>query len=126
MVYDKTYPPNTVDFSPIVRAIQATNPDLIFLASYPPDSAGDGARGERGWPQGADVRRRAGRPAVRGAALTQLEPLLNGLINFETYAPEVAGQVPILGTVPREVPGTRPQRKASIRSATTCRPMRTR
>src|SRR5207247_2862368 len=28
VVYDKTYPPNTVDFSPIVRAIQATNPDL--------------------------------------------------------------------------------------------------
>src|SRR5437660_11760761 len=40
VVYDKTYPPNTVDFSPIVRAIAATNPDLVFLASYPPDSAG--------------------------------------------------------------------------------------
>src|SRR5216110_3931629 len=40
VVYDKTYPPNTVDFSPIVRAIQATNPDLVFVASYPPDSAG--------------------------------------------------------------------------------------
>src|SRR5436190_3594680 len=40
VVYDKTYPPNTVDFSPIVRAIQATNPDLVFLASYPLDSAG--------------------------------------------------------------------------------------
>src|SRR5947208_11730565 len=25
VVYDKSYPPNTVDFSPIVRAIQATN-----------------------------------------------------------------------------------------------------
>jgi len=40
VVYDKSYPPNTVDFSPIVRAIQATNPDLVYLASYPPDSAG--------------------------------------------------------------------------------------
>src|SRR5882672_341323 len=40
VVYDKTYPPNTVDFSPIVRAIAATNPDLVFVASYPPDSAG--------------------------------------------------------------------------------------
>ena len=27
IVYDKTYPPATVDFTPIVRAIQATNPD---------------------------------------------------------------------------------------------------
>src|SRR2546428_1887269 len=40
IVYDKTYPPNTVDYSPIVRAIQATNPEVVFVASYPPDSAG--------------------------------------------------------------------------------------
>src|SRR6202165_2261734 len=40
VVYDKTYPPNTVDFSPIVRAIQGTNPDLVFVPSYPPASAG--------------------------------------------------------------------------------------
>ena len=29
VVYDKTYPPTTTDYSPIVRAIQATNPDII-------------------------------------------------------------------------------------------------
>src|SRR5216110_3600148 len=40
IVYDKTYPPNTVDYSPIVRAIQASNPEIVFVASYPPDSAG--------------------------------------------------------------------------------------
>ncbi|MET0445748.1 MAG: amino acid ABC transporter substrate-binding protein, partial [Pseudorhodoplanes sp.] len=40
IVYDKAYPPSTVDFTPIVRAIQATNPDLVLLASYPPDSVG--------------------------------------------------------------------------------------
>src|SRR5579862_7084441 len=28
IVYDKTYPPTTNDFSPIVRAIQASNPDI--------------------------------------------------------------------------------------------------
>src|SRR5947207_2436734 len=28
ILYDKNYPPNTTDFSPVVRAIQATNPDL--------------------------------------------------------------------------------------------------
>src|SRR5258708_16357465 len=38
VVYDKTYPPNTVDFSPILRAIQPTNPDLLYVASYPPNS----------------------------------------------------------------------------------------
>ena len=40
IVYDKSYPPSTVDFSPIVRAIQAANPDVVLLASYPPDSVG--------------------------------------------------------------------------------------
>jgi branched-chain amino acid transport system substrate-binding protein len=40
IVYDRSYPPSTVDYSPIVRAIQATNPDLVFVASYPLDSVG--------------------------------------------------------------------------------------
>src|SRR5262245_10173794 len=39
-VYDKTYPPSTVDYTPIVRAIKATNPDIVYVASYPPDSVG--------------------------------------------------------------------------------------
>jgi branched-chain amino acid transport system substrate-binding protein len=40
IVYDKTYPPGTPDFTPIVRAIQAENPDLVYVASYPPGSVG--------------------------------------------------------------------------------------
>jgi branched-chain amino acid transport system substrate-binding protein len=40
VVYDKTYPPTTTDFTPIIRAIQATNPDIVYIASYPPDSVG--------------------------------------------------------------------------------------
>ena len=40
IVYDRTYPPATTDYTPIVRAIQATNPDLVFVASYPLDSVG--------------------------------------------------------------------------------------
>ncbi len=40
IVYDKTYPPGTADFTPIVHAIQALNPDMVFVASYPPGSAG--------------------------------------------------------------------------------------
>src|SRR5258708_17219059 len=40
VVYDKTYPPTTTDFSPIVRAIAATNPDIVVICSYPPDSVG--------------------------------------------------------------------------------------
>src|SRR5215207_8354614 len=40
VVYDKTYPPATTDFTPIVRAIQATNPDIVAICSYPLDSVG--------------------------------------------------------------------------------------
>jgi branched-chain amino acid transport system substrate-binding protein len=40
IVYDKSYPPSTADFTPIVHAIQAANPEIVFVASYPPDSVG--------------------------------------------------------------------------------------
>jgi branched-chain amino acid transport system substrate-binding protein len=95
VVYDKTYPPNTVDYSPIVRAIQATNPDLVYLASYPPDSAGMvRAANEVG------LKARmfgGGLVGTQFAALkTQLGPLLNGMINYEAYAPDVGSKFPSL------------------------------
>src|SRR5438128_929522 len=40
VVYDKTYPPATTDFSPIVRAIQSTNPDIVAICSYKLESVG--------------------------------------------------------------------------------------
>ena len=40
IVYDQTYPPRTPDYTPIVRAIQARNPDIVYVGSYPPDSVG--------------------------------------------------------------------------------------
>jgi branched-chain amino acid transport system substrate-binding protein len=40
IVYDKSYPPGNADMVPIMRAIQATNADLIFACSYPPDTVG--------------------------------------------------------------------------------------
>ena len=40
VVYDKAYPPTTVDFTPIVRAIAATQPDMVYLSSYPSDTVG--------------------------------------------------------------------------------------
>ncbi len=95
VVYDKTYPPKTVDYSPIVRAIQATNPDLVYLASYPPDSAGMvRAANEVG------LKARmfgGGLVGTQFAALkTQLGPLLNGMINYEAYVPEVNSKFPSL------------------------------
>ena len=93
VVYDKTYPPNTVDYSPIVRAIQATNPDLVYVCSYPPDSAGIiRASNEIG------LKARmfgGGMVGTQFAALkTQLGPLLNGLVSYESYAPDVADKFP--------------------------------
>jgi len=95
VVYDKSYPPNTVDFSPIVRAIGATHPDLVYVASYPPDSAGMiRAVNEVG------LKTRmfgGGMVGTQFAALrTQLGPMLNGIVNYETYAPEVADKFPTL------------------------------
>src|SRR5467141_4122584 len=66
IVYDKTYPPNTVDYSPIVRAIQATNPEVGFVG-----------------PQFAALK-------------TQLGPLLNGVVNYEFYVPDLGSKFPFL------------------------------
>src|SRR5262245_15169465 len=33
IIYDKGYPPNTTDFAPIVRAVQATNADVVFIGA---------------------------------------------------------------------------------------------
>jgi branched-chain amino acid transport system substrate-binding protein len=38
IVYDQRYPPAMTDLTPIVRAIRAVNPDIVFVASYPPDT----------------------------------------------------------------------------------------
>jgi len=97
VVYDKTYPPNTVDYSPIVRAIQATNPELVFVASYPPDTAGMvRAANEVG------LKTRmfgGGLVGTQFAAFkTQLGPLLNGVVNYEFWTPEVAGKLPFVSS----------------------------
>jgi branched-chain amino acid transport system substrate-binding protein len=86
-LYDSTYPPNTVDFTPIVRAIKAQNPDIVFVASYPPDTAGMVlAAHEVGL-----------RPKIFGggmvglqfaALLTKLGPKLNGIVNYDFWVPE--------------------------------------
>jgi branched-chain amino acid transport system substrate-binding protein len=85
-VYDKTYPPNTTDFSPIIRAIQATNPDLVVLCSYPLSSVGlTLSASELGL-----------KPKMMGGAMVglqatvfknKLKSKLNGIVNYETWVP---------------------------------------
>ncbi len=93
IVYDRTYPPATVDFTPIVRAIKATNPDLLFMATYPPDSSGMirtihevgfGARMVGG-----------GMIGLQFAALKQqLGPMLNNIVAYDLYVPEPTMKFP--------------------------------
>src|SRR3954466_6845165 len=37
-VYEQNYPPTTVDFSSMIRAVRAAKPDIVFVCSYPNDS----------------------------------------------------------------------------------------
>ena len=40
IVYDRTYPPSTTDYTSIVRAMAATKPDVVFGATLPVDTVG--------------------------------------------------------------------------------------
>src|SRR6202142_1888031 len=40
VLFDQSYPPNTVEFSGILRALNAAKPDIVYVASYQTDSAG--------------------------------------------------------------------------------------
>jgi branched-chain amino acid transport system substrate-binding protein len=86
VVYDKTYPPTTNDYTPIVRAIQATNPDLVFVASYPPDTVGMiRAASEVGLKAKLFG---GGMVGLQSTAIkTQLGPLLNGIVDFDFWLP---------------------------------------
>ena len=40
IVYDKSYPLGTQDYSPVIKAAKAANPDAFIAYSYPPDTFG--------------------------------------------------------------------------------------
>jgi branched-chain amino acid transport system substrate-binding protein len=86
VVYDKTYPPSTTDFSPIVQAIQANHPDIVFSASYPPDAVGMvRAAHEVGLKTKVFG---GGLVGLQYASIkTQLGPLLNGIVNYDFWEP---------------------------------------
>lgn len=85
-IYDRNYPPNTTDFSPIVRAIQAANPDLVVVGSYPLTSVG--------FVQSANEL--GLKPKMMGGGMVglqytafknKLKAKLNGIVNYETWVP---------------------------------------
>ena len=92
-VYDKTYPPNTTDFSPIIRAMQSANPDLVIICSYPLSSVGMLlSANELGF-----------KPKMMGGGMVGLQATvfkdklkgkLNGIINYETWVPSAKLMAP--------------------------------
>jgi branched-chain amino acid transport system substrate-binding protein len=87
VVYDSTYPPTTVDFTPVVRAIKATNPDIVAVYSYPPDSSGMVlAAHEVGLTPKLFG---GGMVGLQFATfLTKLGSKLNGIVNYDFWVPE--------------------------------------
>jgi branched-chain amino acid transport system substrate-binding protein len=92
LVYDQSYPPNATDFAPVVRAVRATDPDIVYIGAYPPDNVGIiRAANEIGLA-----------PKIMGGAMigmlvtpvkVQLGPIANGLITGENFAAAMAKQI---------------------------------
>jgi branched-chain amino acid transport system substrate-binding protein len=88
-VYDQNYPPNTVDFSSMIRAIRNAKPDIVFIASYPSESAAI-VRSVNEIGVGSSVKLIGG-----GMVGLQFTPImeslgssLNGFVNYHSYVPE--------------------------------------
>jgi branched-chain amino acid transport system substrate-binding protein len=93
IVYDRSFPSNTADHTAIVRGIQAANPDIVFVASYPNGSVG----------MVRAVNELDYKPRQFGGAMiglqftpikTQLGPLLDGVVVNENYVPETTMKFP--------------------------------
>jgi branched-chain amino acid transport system substrate-binding protein len=95
IVYEQNYPPNTVEFSSMIRAVRAAKPDLVYMASYPPDSVGI-LRAVNEIGVGDSVKLIGG--GMVGLQFTSnmesLGSLLNGVVNYNTWLPEKSMQFP--------------------------------
>ena len=89
IVFDQVYPPNTVEFSSIIRALRVTKPDVVYVASYPPDSAGIlRAVNEIGIGDNVKVFGGGMVGLQYGAVMENLGSLLNGVVNYNSWLPE--------------------------------------
>jgi branched-chain amino acid transport system substrate-binding protein len=87
IVYERSYPPSTVDFSSIMRGVQAASPDFVYVASYPTDTVGIvRAANEIGLKTKMFG---GGMVGPQYAALkAQLGGLLNKIVDYDFYVPE--------------------------------------
>ncbi len=86
VVYDKSFPPGTTDFAPVIRGAAATNPDIVVVCSYPLSSVGIVQT----------VNELGFKPKMIGGEMVglqatvfkdRLKSKLNGFINYETWVP---------------------------------------
>jgi branched-chain amino acid transport system substrate-binding protein len=93
IVADHKYPPTTTDFAPIIHAVAALNPDIVYVAAYPPDSVGIVRAADE---IGLTPKMFGG--TLIGLLVTpikmQLGPLMNGIINNEVFLPAPAFTFP--------------------------------
>jgi branched-chain amino acid transport system substrate-binding protein len=89
-VYDQNYPPATVDFSAMVRAIRASKPDMVFVMSYPNDSVAI-VRAVNEIGVGESVKLFGG--GMVGLQFTPnmvaLGSSLNGIVNYNSWVPGI-------------------------------------
>src|SRR5262245_36016130 len=89
-VYDQNYPPTTTDFSPLVRAIRAAKPEMVFVMSYPNDSVAI-VRAVNEIGLGSQVQIFGG--GMVGLQFTpimaSLGSLMNGVLNYNSYVPGI-------------------------------------
>jgi branched-chain amino acid transport system substrate-binding protein len=96
IVYDRTYPPDSTDFSPVVRAIQAANADLVVICSYPLSSVGIAqSANELGLKPKMFGGAMVGLQAV--AIKNKLKGKLNGIVNYENWVPSPQLMAPAAG-----------------------------
>ncbi len=89
VVFDQSYPPNTVEFSGIIRALKSARPDIVYVASYPPDSAGIlRAVNELGIGDNVKILGGGMVGLQFGAVMANLGSLLNGVVNYNSWLPE--------------------------------------
>ena len=87
-VYEQNYPPTTVDFSSMIRAIRAAKADLVFVASYPNDSVAIvRAVNEIGVGEGVQIFGGGMVGLQFTPNMESLGSLLNGIVNYNTYVP---------------------------------------
>ena len=89
VVFDQRYPANTTDFSGLLQSLQGLDPDIVYVCSYPTESAAI-VRGidEVGLPSSVQLFG-GGMVGIQNASLLDaLGKQLDGVVNYDTFSIE--------------------------------------